>query len=160
MEKEPAGTVATIRFLDAKPSSASRGIQVGELESIGCFLLWKQCFESIRRHGAMLKAFLLEDRHIDSAYRTNPRPNDFSLELIQFLMIPLRQFDKGNRLGNFDHTWQREGAKSSKAKESSRCAGANMASALAATVCQRMLDRMHAPSLLIQHQIVQNATNR
>ncbi len=58
----------------------------------------------------MLKTPFLKNRHLQAGHRANATRHDLAFERIQFLMIPLRQFDKRNPLGHFDDVRNREGA--------------------------------------------------
>lgn len=128
--------------------------------SVVRFLGGKKLRKLLLSDRSVLEAAFLKNWHIEPANSSDPVSDNLPFQRVELLMAPVCKFNEGDRLGYFDHTRQGERAEATKAEVRSRCTGPDMATALATAVSKRVLDGMDAPTLLVEHQIVKNASNR
>src|ERR1700688_3729373 len=111
------------------------------------------------RQGAVLKAPLGEDRHLQAGNRGNTARYDFPFQFIEPRHTVVRQFDKRYRLGDGDECGPQEGAETMETEVPPRSVCACVRPAKSAAVSKRMFDLSHAPSFLIQHRVIDDAAN-
>src|SRR5690348_4468024 len=105
----------------------------------------------------MLKAPLFKYRHIKAGDNLYSPSYDFTLKRIEIFFFPIGKFNKWNCFSYLDDVWQCIGAKIFKTHFLKWRIRTNMAPALPAGVSKRMFNFINAPSLLVEHGIVQYA---
>src|SRR4051812_40099017 len=101
----------------------------------------------------MLEAAFGKDRHLHAGKGGNASADDFAFEGIELVVVPVGELDEGNASGGFNHRGQGIGAEAAEAGPAGGREGSHMAAALPAGVGERMLDRLDAPTLLIQERV-------
>src|SRR5947209_8489553 len=95
----------------------------------------------------------------NAEHRAYAARDDVALERVQPLRRALRQIGERNRLRNRDHIRPRVRAERVEAVSASARVAANAAATVPAGVRERMLDRLDAPALLVQHPVVHDAAD-
>src|ERR1041384_1508275 len=112
------------------------------------------------RPRALLEATLRINRHIDIEHRANPPTHDLAFPGIQPFGRAARQLGERHRFGDRDDSGPRVRAERDEAVAAGAGVTAHAAAAVAARVGERVLERVHAPTFLIQHAVVDDASDR
>src|SRR6185503_3844420 len=112
------------------------------------------------RDGAVLEAALWKHGHLEPEHRSHAAGYDLALQSVQPLVRSLSELGERNGFGHGYDRWPRARAERVKPVLARACEAPHARSAVASAVCQRMLDRLHTPTLLVQHAVVDDASNR
>ena len=108
----------------------------------------------------LLEPPLREDRHLAAGDGAHAAGHDLALEGVEPFMVPVGERDEGNALRDLDDVRQRVGTEPAEAERGPRRVGAHVATALPAGIGLRMLDRVDAPALLVEHPVGEDALDR
>src|SRR5262249_27178710 len=143
-----------------RPILCERRVQFLEVPPVTRLALWKEPIDLTRRDGPVLEPPLREDRHVGAEHRPNPAPDDVPLERIEVLGRALREHGEGNRLSDRDDRRTRVRTERRESVFSRARIAADATTAVSARIGERMLDGFDSPTLLIEHAIVDDASNR
>src|SRR5206468_8920311 len=135
-------------------------VQLLEMTAIPRLALREEASYLSRRDGTMLETALREHWHRHAQHGADSARGDLALELVQPLSRAHRQCCKWNRLGDGNHRRTRVRAECAEPVLTGTGVAAHAAATVAARVRQRVLDRLDAPSFLVEHPIVDNAMDR
>src|SRR5712664_278242 len=136
------------------------GVEGVEMAAIACLVLGEQTGGGPRRRRPMLEAPFGIDGHLESQHRAHASTHDFTLQGVETLVRAACQLGERYRLGDRDHGGPSVWAERDEAMSAGAGIAAHAAAAVPAGVGERVLERVHAPSFLIKHAVIDNASDR
>src|SRR5712664_1659433 len=136
------------------------GVEGVEMAAIACLVLGEQTGGGPRRRRPMLEAPFGIDGHLESQHRAHASTHDFTLQGVETLVRAACQLGERYRLGDRDHGGPSVWAERDEAMPAGAGIAAHAAAAVTPRVGERVFERVHAPSFLIKHAVIDDASDR